>query len=156
MNAGVLTSYPGIAIQLPHVSRNRELIAADGTLAKGYHLSWQHYPDDLKSVCELAHKELEAETQRLIKLLMWYFNTSHVHDPVQHVALYCSTGGKNYHAIKLSDSTQGVWQNDIVWSGVNSAGFSSVWKSKSEESLAHELFREAGSIVQSAPRRDFP
>jgi hypothetical protein len=45
-----------------------------------------------------------------------------------------------------------VWQNDIVWSGVNSAGFSSVWKCKSEESLAHELFREAGSIVQSAPR----
>jgi hypothetical protein len=83
---------------------------------------------------------------------MWFFNTSHLHDPVQHVSLYCNTRGKTYYAIGQYGATEGDWRNDVVWSAANCAGFSSVWKSESEESLAHELFREAGSLIHSAPR----
>jgi hypothetical protein len=152
LNGRMLASYPGLKLKLPHVGRGRELISADGKLAPGYRLSWQHYPDDLKAVCELAFKELQLETNRLVKLLMWFFNTSHLHDPVQHVSLYCNTQGKAYYAIGQHGATEGDWRNDVVWSAANSAGFSSVWKSKSDESLAHELFREAGSLIHSAPR----
>ncbi|WP_461325214.1 hypothetical protein [Bradyrhizobium diazoefficiens] len=152
LNARVLVPYPGVNLKLPHVGRRGELIAADGTLTDGYRFPWQHYPEDLQAICQRALKELQQDTTRLIKLLMWFFNTSHAHEPVQHASLYCNTRGKTYYAIGQNHSSGGDWRNDLVWNATNSEGFSSVWKSRSDESLAHELFREAGSLIHSAPR----
>ncbi len=152
LNARVFVPYPGVNLKLPHVGRRGELIAADGSLRDGYYLAWQHYPEDLKTICQRARDELRKDTMRLTKLLMWFFNTTHVHDPVQYVSLYCNTRGKNYYAIGQNHSSGGDWRNDLVWNAANSEGFNSVWKSNSDESLAHELFREAGSLIHSAPR----
>jgi hypothetical protein len=152
LNSRIFTPYPGMTIKLPHVGKRRELIASDGTLAQGYALSWKHYPDDLKPILEKVFAELTIETQRFIKLLMWFFNISHVHEPVRHLSLYCNTRGRPYYLVNLPHSSEGHWQNDVVWNEPNGSGFTSLFKSASEEPLSHELFREAGSLLHSAPR----
>ena len=153
LNSGVFIPYDEMVIKLPHIgSGGRELIGRDGTLAKGYSLSWKHYPNDLKAICERASEELTLESQRFIKLLMWFFNIDHVHNPIRHIALYCNTRGRNYHVVSHPGQSGGHWQNDVVWSETNADGFGPLWGGKSEEPLGHELFREAGSLVHSAPR----
>jgi hypothetical protein len=152
LNSRIFTPYPGMTITLPHVGSRRELIASDGMLSQGYMLSWKYYPDELKAICEKAFTELTMETHRFIKLLMWFFNTSHVHDPIRHISLYCNTRGRAYHVVNLPHASESYWQNDIVWNEPNGSGFTSLFKSTSEEPLGHELFREAGSLLQSAPR----
>jgi hypothetical protein len=88
-------AYRGMKITLPHLGERsgRELIARDGTLAEGYRLAWKHHPDDLKVICQTALEELTTETLRLIKQIMWFFNLSHLHDPLRHISLYCNTRG---------------------------------------------------------------
>ena len=90
LNAGFFTPYPGMKISLPYVGERsrRELIASDGTLARGYRLAFKHYPNDLKRTCKTALEELTAETLRFIKQIMWFFNLSHLNDPLRHVSLY--------------------------------------------------------------------
>lgn len=155
LNSRVFTPYSGMKISLPHIGprTRRELIASDGTLAEGYRLPMQHYPDELKSICKIASEELTSETLRFIKQIMWFFNLSHLHDPLRYVSLYCNTRGGDYHLIKYpAGLVADRWQNDVVWSGENIGGFISLWKSSSEEPLGHELLREAGSALYSAPR----
>jgi hypothetical protein len=155
INSRIFTPYSGMKISLPHIGprTRRELIANDGTLAEGYRLPLKHYPDDLKAICKAAYEELTAETLRFIKQVMWFFNLSHLHNPLRHLFLYCNTQGADYHLIEYPRSVVGNrWQNDIIWSGENINSFVSLWKSASEEPLGHELLREAGSTLHSAPR----
>jgi len=152
LNSRIFTPYPGMTITLPHMGSRGELIARDGAISEGYLLSWKHLPNELKTICKSSLDELTMETQRLIKLITWFFNTSHVHDPVRHISLYWNTRGKNYHFVKTPHKPSGYWQNDVVWNEANEACFVSLWKSASEEPLGHELFREAGSLLHSAPR----
>jgi hypothetical protein len=152
LNSRVFTPYPGMPITLPHMGSRRELIASDGTLSEGYSLPWRCLPEELKAICSNSFDELTSETQRFVKLITWFFNTSHVHDPVQHISLYWNTRGQDYHVVKLPQEPSGYWQNDVVWNEANEASFVSLWKSASEEPLGHELFREAGSLLHSAPR----
>lgn len=153
LNSRVFTPYPEMTITLPHVaSRGGVLIASDGTLSEGYRLAWKHYPKELKEICTALFDELTTETQRFIKLLTWFFNTSHVHSPVRHQSLYWNTRGRNFHVVKLPSDSSGYWQNDVVWNEPKGTDFVSLWKSASEEPLAHELFREAGSLLRSTPR----
>jgi hypothetical protein len=152
LNAGVFTSYPDMTIKLPYMGGRGKLIARDGTLSEGYSLSWKHYPADWKAICDNVFAELSQDTSKFVKQLMWFFNISHVHDPVQYIFLYCNTRGAEYHAVKLPSEPSTYWHNDVVWDNANRAAFISLWKSASEEPLGHELFREAGSLLHSAPR----
>jgi hypothetical protein len=151
----LFTPFSGMKISLPHIGprTKRELITSDGALAEGYRLPLKHYPDDLQTIYKAASEELTAETLRFIKQIMWFFNLSHLNDPLRHRSLYCNTHGGDYHLIEYPKSVIGNrWQNDIIWSGENISGFFSLWKSASEEPLGHELLREAGSTLHSAPR----
>jgi hypothetical protein len=135
LSSRVFTPYPGMTITLPYTGSRGELIASDGTLSEGYLLSWKHYPEDLKAICESLFAEFTRETQRFIKLLTWFFNIRHVHNPVRHVSLYWNTRGRDFHAIKLPSDSSSYWQNDVVWNQPNGTGFISLWKCTSEESL---------------------
>jgi hypothetical protein len=152
LNSGIFMAYDGMQIKLPHIGHRGELIGADGTLSKGYLLPWKHLPEELKTISTNMLDELATETQRFIKQLTWFFNTSHVHSPVQHISLYWTTRGQKYHAINFPSEGTSHGRNAIVWNEANGAGFVSLWKSASEEPLGHELFREAGSLIHSAPR----
>lgn len=130
LNARVFTVYPGMKITLPHIGERsgRELIASDGTLAEGYRLAWKHHPEDLKAICQTALDELRAETLRSIKQIMWFFNLSHLNDPLRRISLYCNTRGADYHLVNYPEAfIAGRWQNDIIWSDDNSSGFISLW-----------------------------
>jgi hypothetical protein len=152
LNSGVFTAYDGMRIKLPHMGGRSKLIGADGTHSKGYLLPWHHLPEELKTISTTMLDELTTETQRFIKQLTWFFNTSHVHSPVQHISLYWTTRGRNHHVINFPSEHASLGDNVVVWNEANGANFVSLWKSASEEPLAHELFREAGSLIHSAPR----
>jgi hypothetical protein len=153
LNSRVFTPYPAMTITLPHRSSRGELIATDGAISEGYRLPFKHFPDELKTLCNKSSSELSFETRRFLNLITWFFNTSHVHNPVDHVHLYWNTRGRVYHAVSLpEDEPSGYWQNDVVWNEENEHKFVSLWKTASVEPLAHELFREAGSLLHSAPR----
>jgi hypothetical protein len=155
LNSRVFTPYSGMKISLPHVGTRtrRELIARDGTLAEGYRLPLKHYPDDLKMIIKKASEELTTETLRFLKQIMWFFNLSHLNDPMRYVSLYCNAQGADYHFVNYPETSVGNrWQNDIIWRDGNIDGFVSLWKSASEEPLGHELLREAGSMLHTAPR----
>ena len=113
---------------------------------------WQHYPQDLRENCERIRLELSREARRFIDLLAWFFNASDLHGPFQNESMSWNTKGNSFHNINLPGLVRVLFWNSVIWHEKIEPTFVSLWKGKSDEPLSHELFREAGSLLSSAPR----
>ncbi|WP_298261674.1 hypothetical protein [Bradyrhizobium sp.] len=145
-------------VELPYKDRDRTLIAADGSISEGFGVPFELYPLDVQALCDTAREMLLQRAYRLVRLLRWQQNLDGPHwvfdgDP----ALYWNVGGSSYQIVgRRGQERVGASPAGIEWNELDRADLDSVWnEASSEESVAHELLREAKVLREHSPRSAF-
>lgn len=139
-------------ISLPYFGREKELIAANGEISKGYSPTSSFLPKDLQELCVAKGNELEQHSIRFVRLLRWMGNTN---GPAifqkredSRFGLSWRTTQDAYHRVPWpkQDAIELDIEAGLQWRDADSEVFSALWHSNREEPLAHELLREAKGL----------
>jgi hypothetical protein len=155
---GKFEAYDEMPVELPYEQNGRVVIAADGSISEGFGVPFELYPSDVQALCDTASEILLQKASRLIRLLRWQQNLDGPHwvfdgDP----ALYWNVGGGSYQTVGFrTEERIGASPAGIEWNAADRADLESVWdEPSSEESVAHELLREAKVLQEHSPRSAF-
>jgi hypothetical protein len=142
-------------IQLPYSERGETQIDLDGHLREGFSLYFELYPKELQTLCDEARENLERAVLRFLRLLRWNQDNNGPHLPLQGgLTLYwCPEGDAYHHVAERSSSSTGRSSDGVTWDEQDQAELADLWQSSGvEEPLAHELIREATSLMPTFPR----
>jgi hypothetical protein len=150
---GRFTSYQGMPIRLPHVQHSTEQIDSEGAIREGYGVPFEYYPPDLQQLCDTVSKDLFDAAARFVKLLIWQQDVDSPHWPFTSHHLYWRVTEGMYHLIGLRGQASQVRHPvGFMWDAQDQTEFFELWHSGASEPLAHELLREARSLVLNSPR----
>lgn len=156
--AAKFEAYETMPIELPYKQDDRILIAADGSISEGFGVPFELYPPDVQALCDSARATLLQRANRLIRLLRWQQNLDGPHwvfggEP----ALYWNAGDGPYRIVgRRVQERVGASPAGIEWNEQDRADLDNVWnETSSEESVAHELLREAKVLQAHSPRSAF-
>lgn len=142
---------------LPYSINKKEVVSADGKIAKGYTPTSDFLPIDLQALCISKGEELEKHAVRFVQLLRWLekakgpVKVSDRSDP--RFGLYWKTTHEHYHSVPWPRQEAFTLRVDgfggLTWSEEDQYTFSQLWHAESEhEPLGHQLLREARAIVE--------
>ncbi len=147
-------------IDLPFSKGEKELVAPNGSIAKGYSIRWEMMPNELQELGNQVRNHLVTKTKRFVALLRWQHNAlgpnSIGYSRNDIGTLYWKTHQHEYHCTPLpSHKTMTIRIGDggMLWTKANQDRLKSVWSNdKVMEPLGHELLREARQLQGSNER----
>ena len=150
--------YDGMPITLPYSRYDHTVINENGTIAEGFGVPFELYPPEVQVLCDTARDLLTKAAERFVRLLRWQQDLDGPHwvfngDP----ALYWKVDGENYWIVgfRVQEGT-GNSPAGIEWKDEDRADLERIWNDASaEESVAHELLREAKVLQHNSPRSSF-
>lgn len=145
-------------ISLPFKPEKEILIAEDGSWKKGFRPRRYLCPPDILQLINRAESDLEAQTDRFLKLLRWRQGIDAPGEVVSHRTLYWKVGEGDEYPIAPPNggpskqvTLQGMF--GIRWDGENSIDLQELWSTSDlTEPLAHALVREAVALASESPR----
>jgi hypothetical protein len=146
-------------VLLPYSVGEREVVASDGRIAKGYSPTSNFLPEDLQSLCASTGRELQRHAVRFVQLLRWLEKASGpdriFSQEEPRFRLYWKTTQELYHSVPWPKQGSLVLKigGGLTWSTEDRQAFSQLWKNaRLGEPLGHQLLREAKEIAQHSPR----
>ena len=154
LNAGRYLAISGAPLSLPFKSGNSS-IDEDGCMSKGFPVSREMLPASIQLICERAASEMNCQLIRFMKLLRWRQDLDGPALPFdREPVLYWKVSEDVYHYVpSKSQSFSSRGRIGIRWGDDDVENFSDIWSTDGVvEPLAHELLREARSLLGAADR----
>ena len=142
-------------LPLPLTLNDRTVIAADGTIQEGFGLRHELAPLEVRQLLDLAEADLEGARDRFLSLLRWRQGAVAADKLVEYSSLYWRVDPGVYHIVpqRLSQPTTGrTTGKGFRWGDNHEAALSELWNRNVEEPFAHELIREAQTLLEQSPR----
>jgi hypothetical protein len=150
--------YAKMPIALPYVRNGRTEIEADGSMAEGFAVPFELYPPAVQALCDAAEEMLLKNVERFVRLLRWQQNLDGPHWVFDVTpALYWNINASTYRIVGFRVQ-QGTSKSPagIEWRDDDRADLEALFSDKTaEESIAHELLREAKLLEANSPRSSF-
>jgi hypothetical protein len=155
---GRFEPYSKMPITLPYVKQGKTLIDENGVIAKGFGVPFEMYPPEVQSLCNTASGLLLKTVERFLRLLRWQQNLDGPHWVFEGMpSLYWRVHGDQYWHVGLrAQQSAGTSPAGIEWKPDDRADLEAVWLDPTaDETVAHELLREAKNIQANSPRSSF-
>lgn len=153
--AGRYAPFGDPAISLPLIVDDRTLIAADGIIHSGFSLRRELCPLEVQDLLRQAESILEAARDRFLSLLRWRQGALAADKLVQHSSIYwrVEPGPAYLVPSELSGKRRGrTTGKGFRWGEERAIALSELWDRQVDEPLAHEMIREAQTLLAQSPR----
>lgn len=140
-------------ITLPYKIREREVVDANGVIAKGYSITADFLPPELQQISKATGDRLQEAATRFVQILRWSQGCSGPYrissDSDSRVGLYWKTVQERYHSVpwpKQGPLEIGM-EEGIQWSTEHQEEVTNLWQSTGlQEPLGHQILREAKGV----------
>lgn len=144
-----------LAIELPLVIDNETLIEQDGTIAPGFLVPKELLPTEAQTLLEEAEIILVTARDRFLTLLRWSQGAEAADKLVDSSNLYWRVDPGLYYSVPQNLSaprSARALRRGFQWGQDYETAMTQLWPRDVQESLAHEMIREAQTLVQQSPR----
>jgi hypothetical protein len=155
LNARRYEPYGNHLTPLPLVLNDEVMIAADGAIKDGFFPRCEMCPSEVQHLIGQAEALLESARDRFLSLLRWRQGAVASDKLVEYSSIYWRADPGLYYAVprKLAGAQEArTMGKGFRWGEEYEKAMSALWVRQVEEPLAHELIREAQTLVGQSER----
>lgn len=138
---------------LPQTSRIAgTIVDLQGNIKPRYAVDFDLFPKGAKPWFRQIRDEMSEQLRNFVKTLRWVQNTAGGHNPFAIVGAYWSLDGEDWSHFPSDYRIKFKQPRPIEASNAARVRIAAVLNDKVHEPISHDLMREAGELVATAPR----